>query len=257
MKFRIGSTSYIYPADILPNVRRLAGIVDDVELVLFEVADASNLPDAKVVSELRKIALLYGMTYTVHLPTNLELGAEGDRWIQSVEKARQVIRCTRPLEPWAYIIHLNPDGTRDRSSWEKMSVEALRLLAEEAGAPELLAVENLENCPPEELNPILERTSASLCLDVGHLWLAGRDPVPILQAYLKRARALHFHGVNERDHASLLRAPAHSLRAVLAELVRQKFQGVITIEVFSAEDFFPSLRLVSSLLEEIEGWNRG
>ena len=37
--FRLGSTSYVYPDDILPNVQRLAqaGDVDDIELVLFEV----------------------------------------------------------------------------------------------------------------------------------------------------------------------------------------------------------------------------
>ncbi len=256
MKFRLGSTSYIYPADILPNVQRLAGIVEDVELVLFEVADASNLPDAHTISELRRIARVYGMTYTVHLPTDLELGARGRKWIQSVEKARQVIERTRPLEPWAYIIHLTPCRTGDQSSWERMSTEALKLLSEETGNPEVLAVENLENCPLEHVSPILDQIPVSLCLDVGHLWMAGADPLPILQTHLKRARVLHLHGVNQRDHASLLWAPIDSLRASLAEVVRQEFEGVITLEVFSAEDFFPSLNLVLSLLEGIERWDQ-
>ena len=45
--FRIGTTSYIIPADILPNVVYLAGKVDDVELVLFEVEEGGgNLPEA-------------------------------------------------------------------------------------------------------------------------------------------------------------------------------------------------------------------
>src|ERR1035437_7731078 len=34
--FRLGVPSYVYPADILPNVKALAPYVDDVELVLFE-----------------------------------------------------------------------------------------------------------------------------------------------------------------------------------------------------------------------------
>ena len=34
--FRLGVPSYVYPADILPNVKALAPFVDDVELVLFE-----------------------------------------------------------------------------------------------------------------------------------------------------------------------------------------------------------------------------
>ena len=43
--FRFGTTSYIIPADILSNVRYLAGKVRDVELVLFEIdGGPSNLP---------------------------------------------------------------------------------------------------------------------------------------------------------------------------------------------------------------------
>ncbi|MCU0508776.1 MAG: sugar phosphate isomerase/epimerase, partial [Anaerolineae bacterium] len=34
--FRVGTTSYIVPDNILPNVEYLAPLVDDVELVLFE-----------------------------------------------------------------------------------------------------------------------------------------------------------------------------------------------------------------------------
>ena len=56
--YRLGSTSYVWPADILPNVRRLGPWVDDVELVLFEVEDASNLPDAEMVAELNALEVL-------------------------------------------------------------------------------------------------------------------------------------------------------------------------------------------------------
>jgi hypothetical protein len=48
--FRIGTTSYIYPDDILPNVHRLKGKIDDIELVLFEANNAGNIPLAEVVS---------------------------------------------------------------------------------------------------------------------------------------------------------------------------------------------------------------
>ena len=46
--FRIGTTSYVIPDDILPNVEYLASRVDDVQLVLFETDEyGSNLPDAR------------------------------------------------------------------------------------------------------------------------------------------------------------------------------------------------------------------
>ena len=108
--FRLGSTSYVIPADILPNVRQLGPLVDDVELVLFEVDEGSNLPSPAVIESLGELAQAHGLTYTVHLPLDLRLAAADDVWRHpSMEKARRVVRATRALEPWAYVVHL--DGT--------------------------------------------------------------------------------------------------------------------------------------------------
>ena len=64
--FRLGTTSYIVPDDILPNVRYLAGKVRDIELILFEVDDGpNNLPSTEVIDELTTIAQENDLTYTV------------------------------------------------------------------------------------------------------------------------------------------------------------------------------------------------
>ena len=81
LPFRIGATSYIIPDDILPNARYLAalGEVQDIELVLFEVDDGpNNLPSPETVAELAALAGAHGLTFTVHLPLDLRLGASGD-----------------------------------------------------------------------------------------------------------------------------------------------------------------------------------
>jgi len=249
--FRLGSTSYVYPADILPNVRRLAGIVDDVELVLFEVEDYSNLPDRATVAELKDIAARYGMSYTVHLPLDLRLGS-GDRALRhpSIEKAIRVIQATRELEPWAYIVHLDgseplAEGTPaawDR--WRGKCLRALEFLAWECGEAELLCIENLESYPLERAIAILEELPVNLCLDVGHFWLAGVDPLPYLRRYLERTRVVHIHGVAERDHKSLVHVPSKALHAVLDELRHRGYRGVVTLELFSREEFFTSRKLI-------------
>lgn len=256
MKLRLGSTSYVYPADIITNIQRLAGLVKDVELVLFEVTDASNLPNAQMVAELRKIAIDWGLSYTVHLPLNLQLGSGDKERIASVKKARRIIQSTLELKPWAYIVHLNPDGASSWAQWQERCAWALEELADEVGEPTVLAIENLENCPLERLAPILEWVSVSLCFDAGHLWLTGTDPLPALKAYLKRTQVIHLHGAAHRDHLSLTHAPPDSLRAILKELLLQKYEGVVTLEVFSTEDFFPSRELVLSMLREIEKWGQ-
>lgn len=112
LPFRLGSTSYVYPADILPNV---------------------------------------------------------------MNKARRVIRSTRRLNPWAYVIHL--DGTDLRSD----------------ASPAALA-----------------------------RW---------------------------RDQATLDLLPDGVLAQLLDLLLADRYQGVLTLEVFTERHFFPSQELILSLME--------
>ncbi len=239
---RIGSTSYVYPADILTNVRRLAGMVMDVELLIFEAQDPDrDLPDQAVISELRRIAADHRMTYTVHLPLDLVL-AHRDR-ASSVDKAARVIERTLELDPYGFIVHLE-DGNRDRihdpGAWLEHSVASLEVLARVVGDHGRLCVENLEVHAPKLVDEVLAALPVSCCVDVGHLWVAGRPDVPLLQRWLPRTRVVHLHGVGERDHLSLDKMPASRLDPVTGLL--RDLQGVVTMEVFSERDLLTSLR---------------
>lgn len=253
--FRLGTTSYIIPDDILPNARYLAGKVRDIELILFEVDDGpNNLPSVEVIGELSKIAQDNDMTYTVHLPLDLKLGEHGSERDLSLVKAKRVINCTHGLNPWAYVLHL--DGRSVRTStdkelierWQDQSVRALEIVSEWAGSAEKLAVENLETYPLDFIQPVLDRIPVSRCVDVGHLWLDGHDPIPYLQAALPRVRVVHIHGIAERDHRSLAFMPQEKVRAVWDELIRSKYEGVLTLEIFSEEDFISSLDVIEKMI---------
>jgi sugar phosphate isomerase/epimerase len=252
--FRLGTTSYIIPDDILPNARYLAGKVRDIELILFEVDDGpNNLPSPEVIEELSRIAQQHDMTYTVHLPLDLKLGEDGSEQDRSLVKAKRVIDCTRGLAPWAYVLHL--DGRSVRTStdarlirrWQDQSVRALELVAECAGSPEKLAAENLETYPLDFIQPVLDRIPVSRCVDIGHLWLDGHDPIPYLGAALPRTRVVHIHGIAERDHRSLAFMPQGKVNQVWDELIRANYRGVLTLEIFSEEDFISSLEVIKRL----------
>jgi sugar phosphate isomerase/epimerase len=193
------------------------------------------------------------MTYTVHLPLDLKLGEDGSERDQSLVKAKRVIDCTRALDPWAYILHL--DGKAVRTSkdvelitrWQDQSVRALEIVSEWAGSANKLAVENLESYPLDFIQPALERIAVSRCVDIGHLWLDGHDPIPYLQTALPRTRVIHIHGIAERDHRSLAFMPPENVSAVWKELLRVNYEGVLTLEMFSEEDFLASLDVIEKI----------
>ena len=254
--FRLGTTSYIIPDDILPNARYLADKVRDIELVLFEANDGmNNLPSPQVIEELIELARQHDLTYTVHLPLDLKLGDDGSERDISLIKAKRVMDCTRELTPWAYVLHLDGRSVKDSkddqvlSQWRDQSVQALKIVADWAGGTEKLAVENLEGYPIDFLSPVLERVPVSRCVDIGHLWLDGVDPVPYLQSALPRTRVIHLHGIAERDHRSLAFMPQEKVQMVLRELIRANYQGVLTLEMFSQEDFLSSLDTIEKVLQ--------
>jgi len=240
--FRVGSTSYVYPEDILPNVERLAegGDVDDIELVLFEVDDGpNNLPSEATVQRLWTIAGDHRLTYTVHLPLDLQLGADGESQHRSLIKAERVIKTTLPLDPFAYVFHL--DGAAvENAQWLERALRALDIVIGWVGQPDKLAVENLERWNPAYLEPVLDVLPISRTTDIGHLWKTHCDPLSVLEDWLPRTRVCHLHGLGERDHKSLALMAPEQLDPVIEKLMA--YRGVLTLEVFETDDFFSSRR---------------
>lgn len=263
--FRIGTTSFILPQDILSNVRFLAGKVQDVELLIFEVDDRrSPLLSAEAVTELADLAQKHGLSYTVHLPMDLRLAANDERGRESLELARRVMKRMHPLHPWAYIIHLegghrDPLRTIDPDFPARLetSLRALKSLAKLAGGSEYLALENMQGRPPDNYAPILQILPVSLCLDVGHLWLEKQSPGPFLKEKGDRIRVVHLHGVDAsgRDHQSLARVPPEKVDPV-ARWLLSAFSGVLTLEVFGLRDFSGSMEALAASLERSQEHRR-
>lgn len=245
--FRLGTTSYIIPDDILPNVRYLAGKVQDIELVLFDVDEYCNIPDEAQAAELNRLAKENGLSYTVHLPLNLNF-SDNDRDI-SIEKAMKVIDGTRMLDPLAYVCHLeckDIPGTEgaELRSWQEQRTRAVNALSAESGIRTAFAIENLETYPIEWNEPVIRSCSTHACLDIGHLFLQKRDPVPVMRKWLPRTSVVHLHGVGTRDHQSLIHMPIELIQTVIDEFFFADYRGVVTLEIFNEADFQSSLEIV-------------
>jgi sugar phosphate isomerase/epimerase len=251
--FRLGSTSYVYPDDILPNVEQLAaaGDVDDVELILFEVDDGpNNLPSEAIITRLAALGAAANISYTVHLPLDLTLAADGSAAHQSLQKAERVIKITAPLTPYAYVFHLDGQGV-GQPGWVDRSVRALEQVIPWVERPELLAVENLETWDAAYLDPVLESLPISRTTDIGHLWKMGLDPLARLAAWLPRTRVIHLHGLAERDHKSLALMAPEELDPVVEALLSFPYTGVLTLEVFETQDFFTSRQAMLNSIQRL------
>ena len=237
LSFRLGATSYVYRGDLVHNATRLAGQVQDIELVLYVTSGGeNNLPTRAEVVQLAQTATDTGLTYTVHLPRDLRSDG-GD----SLELAQRVIELCAPLQPHAYVMHVDGDGV-GTAAWRAQAIDALAQVTEWAGDPKLIALENLESYAPEHLLPLFAALPIARTLDIGHLWKAGIDPLPVIDQWLMHSRIVHIHGVRVEagaivDHGTLAWTARTQLAAVLERL--RGWTGVLTLEVFE-DDFFTS-----------------
>jgi sugar phosphate isomerase/epimerase len=264
--FRFGTSSYIIPADIIPNVEYLKDKVDDIELVLFESDEFSNLPSAGDMQKLARMAEASGLTYSVHLPLDVYLGhpdrAERER---SVGKCLRIIELTRDLPKSAYVMHFESGPGVDINAFSgdenRLFIDALRdsvsMLLKGAAVPaSVFCAENL-NYPFELVWPVVEEFALSVTLDVGHLEYYGFPTGEYLERYLTRAKVLHMHGtLDGKDHNSLAFMKPESLDMVMKALKDEPLPGrVFTLEIFSQDDFDSSCsvmeRFISSLTFEI------
>ena len=242
--WRLGATSCVLPADIMANVRVLAPLVDDVQLLFFESAAKSLLPQPLDVLALRDLAGEHGLSYTVHLPADLALGAASKSERQ--EGIAEILRLKdqlTPLAPQSFDLHLVREQDLPDAAWLDNLAASLRELSGALGEQKrLVAVENIEY-PYGLVAPLVAEYGFSVCLDIGHLVHYGHDLEEGL-GLLPQARHLHYHGVRDgRDHQAL--TDAEQARMLGKRLAEAGYDGVVTLEMYSLEKLKASLALLN------------
>ncbi len=249
--FRLGTTSYIVPGDLLHHIELLGPCLDEVELVLYECSEGHNLPTAAEVRELAARAAELELTLNVHLPGDLFFAdPDPGRCQQFCDMVLRFYDRTLPLEPTAYILHLDSrwaDGTveREEATWQQRMAAALVCLQNRGLDLRRVLVENLEY-PLGRLQPLVEAFNLGLCLDIGHLLRYNHDVASHLDDFLEQCPMVHLHGVNNgEDHLGL-----HHLSEELWALIRRQlagYRGTVLLELFSLSDLLPSLARIQQL----------
>lgn len=252
--FRLGTTSFIYPDDYIPNVRVLGPCVDEIELLMFESRWPDSLPAEETVDALAALSAETGTGYNIHLPTDVSLAAaDGEERGRAVEVLGRFIAATAPLSPSAYALHLpvegepaGPEGVRRWQGNAARGIDALLTCGVRSGR---LAVETLDY-PFVWAVPLIEDFGLSVCMDIGHLILHGIDPRGFFEQYRERISLIHLHGVRfaggdtsvGQDHVGLDETAPEHLSSIMEIL--KAFEGVVSLEVFSYRHLVPSLRVL-------------
>jgi sugar phosphate isomerase/epimerase len=264
--FKLSTTSYIYPDEIVPNVVRLGPFFDEIELVLFESERPDSIPDPAQIDHLIELSKLHRLGFNIHLPLDISLGDErNDVRTHGISVTKTMMERTLPLNPSLYTLHLDfiNSPTPSLGGWQEVGfaqekgVEAwrrrvsrsLKEILNNGIEAKRISVETLAY-PFEWIEDMVSQFGLSICLDIGHILTHGYDLAHYLKSYLPRTSIIHLHGVREGlDHLGIKKMPERDLNLVLSAL--RDYHGIVSIEVFSIDELTSSL----SILEE--KWTKG
>jgi sugar phosphate isomerase/epimerase len=239
--FTLATTSFIYPDDYVPNVRRLGPYVDEIELLCYESA---HLPAPGTIDALVRLSGECGVTYNVHLPTDLSIGHRNESHReQAVNAVLRAFERVAPLSPSTCTLHIPCDGyplsADDIEFWRDSVQVSLEKIIGAGMRPGLISVETLDY-PLGILKDLIDAFGLGVCLDVGHLMLHGQDVEKTFAEFEAKTAIIHLHGVRDgKDHLALDHLP-HDLEVLLTRIL-PTFKGVVSLEVFSFDHLSASL----------------
>ena len=238
---RLGGTSWVIPGTLAENLRYLSRDSDDMEIVLFDTPEGSNIPSADEVAELHDICLELGMSCNVHFPLGI-CGPEDEAGIAKYnDSCLRTIELFAPLEPSAWALHIDGNVRRHGSPsdsierWRDTVRRSLALIAPCVGDPKKICAETLDY-DFDYVFDIVREAGISVCLDIGHLIIGGYPVRERIERYLPFAGLIHIHGVRPdgTDHVDMSYFDPDLFKYVLS-LCGQGPERVMSIEVFESD----------------------
>ncbi|MBF0242161.1 MAG: sugar phosphate isomerase/epimerase [Desulfamplus sp.] len=275
LSFKIGTTSFIYPDKIIPNVIKLGSFFDEIELLLFESKPFINKSDGKTIAalpthneivELAELSKSLDITYNVHLPIDVSItDISKILRLKAIDTIKEVIELCAPLNPTTYTLHLlldikelnigfNSEGQFNEAikRWQDRALNSLEALVSYLLNPKIISVETL-NYPFEYIEDIIKWCKVLICVDAGHLIKYRYNKIEeIFAKHRSDVPLIHLHGVDfssvsssAKDHTSLDKTPSQILEPTIN--VIKDFTGVVSLELFNYSNLARSLEVINSL----------
>ncbi|MCI0603246.1 sugar phosphate isomerase/epimerase [bacterium] len=246
--FRLGTTSYIYPGEIVPNVELLGDFLDEIQLLLFEGNTISNIPDASTIRYLNELAESKNITYSVHLPLDAYPGHENESFRRdSVAMIQRIYEVGVRLRCKHFVFHYasrNPEGTpfKDLQKWRDQLCKSTEELLESGIVPQSLCVENLAY-PFSWVADLVDRYGLAKCIDIGHLRVNHFPVKNHLNKHLRETKIIHLHGLKKGiDHNGLSPKDRRSTHQLMEKMDEIKYSETLILEVFQLDHLLESLK---------------
>jgi adenosylcobalamin phosphodiesterase len=260
--FKLGTTSFIFPDHILPNVKKLGPFFDEIELLVFESQPLKVLPSKDDVATLLSLSQEHDLTYNIHLPVDVSLTDDSSqKRLKARDTLLRVIRLFAPLRPTTYTLHLempqdiihDSRNLKKLKKWEENTYQGLNGLLSEGVDPGIISIETL-HYPFCLVETLVEKFDLSVCIDVGHQIKYGHKLLETFEKHKLRTAIMHLHGVaflehTIKDHTGLDKLPEKYLRQV--QMILEGFTGVVSLEVFNLENLNHSLGVLSKIFKNI------
>ena len=260
----ISAPSMVFGLNLIENVTRLSRIVNHIEVVIFHTPGLHNIPTADEILFLKEIKREKNLTYSVHLPTSLEIAAESKlKRDLAVRMATKIIAHLSELSPEYYVLHIpitTPTLTAEpgcyimekdqfkHADWSDRATTSLLRIQAETGLKQRLLLENI-NYSPNLLESIRQQTFCAFCLDIGHLLLGNESVREILELYLPVIKEIHIHGViGWEEHLGLDVLPVERVQSWFHCLNEYGYNGILNLEVFDPVDLDKSLQVLKKVI---------
>ena len=256
--FKIGTTSFIYPDYIIPNVKKIGAFFDEIELLVFESKPEAVIPSRDDVRELAELSRDLDLTYNVHLPTDINLSAPNLQLRRdAADTLKRVIERFSIAPVTSFTLHLEMDkpmpSKEGIKAWQKNARHGLELLVPALEDPAKIGVETLWY-PPDLFKDLINEFGLSVCADLGHHIKYGYDIPRTFELFGPKINLIHLHGVDTRlepprAHIGLDKMEPGELRKIMTPL--KHYTETVSIEVFKLTDLQGSLTALSEIFNGI------
>lgn len=257
--FKLGTTSFIFPDHIVPNVKKLGRFFDEIELLVFESHPKEVLPTEDDIKELLYLSHEHNLTYNIHLPIDVSLScASTKKRLKASETILQVMELFTSLTPNTFTLHLDMpqdikndiQNQKKMKRWQYNIQQNLDSILSKVANPEIISIETL-NYPFRFVEPFIEEYNMSVCIDAGHQIKYGHSLLETFDKHRLRTPVIHLHGVDFsgqhiKDHTGLDKLPKQYVSQIQTMLC--DYTGVVSLEVFNLENLNRSLIFLSKII---------